>query len=83
MNAAEKLKLAMNTIEFPVYYDSKGQSVRDANHMMVCDIRGWSKIQFMTQSEDRQDAIGELVANLLNQSHRNVTGSKILEAIAS
>ncbi|MFD1096514.1 hypothetical protein [Salegentibacter chungangensis] len=83
MNSAEKLKLAMETIEFPVYYDSDGQSVRDANGMMVCDIRGWSKIQFMTQSEDRQDAIGALIANLLNQSGRNFNGSEVLKSIAS
>lgn len=82
MNAAQKLKLAMESIQFPVKYEPEGQTIKDANGMMVCDIRGWSKLQFMAHSEDRQDSIGELIANLLNQSHRNVTGSKILQAIA-
>jgi hypothetical protein len=48
--------------------------------MMVCDIRGWGKIQFMNKSEARQDAIGELITNLLNKFHRN-ENSKIDEEL--
>lgn len=36
--------------------------------MMVCDIRGWGRIQFINKCEERQDAIGETVAKLLNES---------------
>ena len=63
--------LALETLKFPVHYDAKQQTIWDAKGMMVCDIRGWGKIQFMNKSEDRQDAIGELIANLLNKYHRN------------
>ena len=54
-----------------MHYDAKQQTIWDAKGLMVCDIRGWGKIQFMNKSEDRQDAIGELIANLLNKYHRN------------
>lgn len=62
-------KLIRETIEFPVYYDRLQQTIKDAKKMMVCDIRGWGKIQFMDKPEQRQDAIGEVVAKLLNEYH--------------
>jgi hypothetical protein len=71
MNLSEKNNLALETLNFPVHYDAKQQTIWDAKGLMVCDIRGWGKIQFMNKSEDRQDAIGELIANLLNKYHRN------------
>ncbi|GGW98963.1 hypothetical protein [Salegentibacter mishustinae] len=71
MNLSEKNNLALDTLKFPVHYDAKQQTIWDAKGLMVCDIRGWGKIQFMNKSEDRQDAIGELIANLLNKYHRN------------
>ena len=67
MNLDEIRSLVGETIEFPVRYDARQQTVWDSKHMMVCDIRGWGKIQFMKQPEERQDAIGELVARLLNE----------------
>lgn len=66
MNILNSYDLALETIAFPVFYDARQQSIRDANGLMVCDIRGWGKIQFMEKAEARQDAIGELIANLLN-----------------
>lgn len=71
MIANEKAGLAIETIQFPVFYDNKGQVVRDSKGMMVCDVRGWSRIQFMSKPEDRQDAIGELIAVLLNDFSSN------------
>ena len=71
MHLSEKNNLALETLKFPVSYNHKNQTIWDAKGMMVCDIRGWGKIQFMSKSEDRQDAIGELIANLLNKYHRN------------
>ncbi len=71
MNLSEKNNLALETLKFPVHYDAKQQTIWDARGMMVCDIRGWGKIQFMNKSEDRQDAIGELIANLLNKYQQN------------
>ncbi len=66
MNLREENKLIRDTIEFPVRYDNKQQTIWDSKGMMVCDIRGWGKIQFMNKSEERQDVIGEKIANLLN-----------------
>lgn len=62
--------LALKTIEFPVHYVKAQQTIWDGKKMMVCDIKGWGKIQFMEKSEDRQDAIGELIVNLLNSYYK-------------
>lgn len=67
MENSENTVLALSTIEFPVRYDAAGQTIRDANGMMVCDVRGWSKIQFMDKAQKRHDAIGELISYLLNK----------------
>lgn len=66
MNLSKESRIIRETIKFPVRYDREQQTIWDASGMMVCDIRGWGKIQFMNQSEERQDAIGEKVAKLLN-----------------
>lgn len=66
MNMRKTEVLVRETITFPVVYDNKQQTIRDSKGMMVCDIRGWGKIQFMGKSEERQDAIGEKIARLLN-----------------
>lgn len=66
MNMRKTEVLVRETITFPVVYDEKQQTIRDSKGMMVCDIRGWGKIQFMGKSEERQDAIGEKIARLLN-----------------
>jgi hypothetical protein len=71
MDSNKKNNLALETLKFPVRYDSRQQTIWDAKGMMVCDIRGWGKIQFMNKSEKRQDAIGELIANLLNKYQRS------------
>lgn len=71
MNAREENKLVRETIAFPVRYDKYQQTIWDAKGMMVCDIRGWGKIQFMKRSEERQDSIGEKIAKLLNEFEDN------------
>lgn len=68
----KKYPMAVDTISFPVRYDEKGQSVWDADNMMVCDVRGWSRIQFRPLPEKRQDEIGLLIAELLNDLGRGV-----------
>lgn len=73
MEAEKTDKLIRETIVFPVRYDNKQQTIWDAKGMMVCDIRGWGRIQFMDKSEERQDAIGEVIARLLNEFRGNRT----------
>lgn len=84
MEENRNLKLTMETLEFPVWYDEKQQTIWDAKGLMVCDIKGWGKIQFMNKSEDRQNAIGELIVELLNKCSEEGNHEKaILDLIAS
>ena len=71
MGAREIQDLVTETVKFPVRYDPLQQTIWDAKGMMVCDIRGWGRIQFMEKSEARQDAIGEVIARLLNEYIKN------------
>lgn len=80
MISKEKNNLVEETLEFPVRYDARQQTIWDAKGLMVCDIRGWGKIQFMSKSEARQDAIGELIANLLN-NYQDTNASKMEEEL--
>ena len=66
MGLPEQIKTLLETLNFPVYYDQKGQSIKDAKGLFVCDVRGWSKIQFMDKAEERHNAIGFVIADLLN-----------------
>lgn len=73
----KKYPMAVDTISFPVWYDEKGQSIWDADNMMVCDVRGWSRIQFRPLPERRQDEIGFLIAELLNDLRDQVPSKDI------
>lgn len=66
MSLPEQTKTLLETLSFPVSYDQKGQSIKDAKGLFVCDVRGWSKIQFMDKAEERHNAIGFVIADLLN-----------------
>ena len=66
MKLPEQIKTLLDTLSFPVTYDQMGQSIKDANGLFVCDVRGWGKIQFMDKAEERHDAIGFVIADLLN-----------------
>lgn len=66
MTLPEQTKTLLDTLSFPVSYDQLGQSIKDANGLLVCDVRGWGKIQFMDKAEERHDAIGFVIADLLN-----------------
>lgn len=62
-----KYPLAFDTIKLPVRYDRYGQMIFDAHPNKIIDIRGWGHIQYMDNPEQRQDQIGELICELLNQ----------------
>lgn len=79
MEREELKRLVKETIEFPVKYDPLQQTIKDAKGMMVCDIRGWGRIQFMEKSEERQDAIGEVVAKLLNEYSKGQKENRLKE----
>ena len=69
----EKAKLALSTIKFPVKYDGEGY-IRDADFENVCEVRGWGRIQYMERPVERQNAIGELLAALLNEENLKARG---------
>lgn len=65
-----KKQLAIDTLMEslpPFYYDAEGQTILDQNGRMIVDVRGWGWIRKLDQAEDRQDAIGELITNYLNE----------------
>lgn len=62
--------LAIDTLkkcEKPLYYLQGAQSVLDQNGKMILDIRGWGWIQKLDNAEQRQDQIGELITEFLNE----------------
>lgn len=59
-------KRIKEAIVFPVYYDPYGQKIFDAKNQMVADVRGWGRIQYMSDAESRQDEIGEFIAYAIN-----------------
>lgn len=60
--------LALNSLNRPVHYDKQGQWISDVKGERVCDIRGWGRIQYLPDPENRQDAIGELIVDLINNA---------------
>jgi Cu2+-containing amine oxidase len=65
-----KYKFAIDTIMFPVRYEYNTQQIYDKEGNLVCDIRGWGRIQYLSEAEKRQDQIGEMIAELINSTHQ-------------
>lgn len=63
-----KIALALDSIRRPVRYDPEGQRVCDSQNETALQIRGWGRLQYLDRPEERQDAIGELVAKLINDA---------------
>lgn len=55
------------TIKFPVKYEPYGTCILDNENHKVIDIRGWGRIVYMDHPEERQDEIGEWLAELMNK----------------
>ena len=72
MELLEKYPLAIETIKSPVRYEAETQTVWDTGGLMICDIKGWGKIQFKSKPQQRQDEIGNLIADLLNIFQKEV-----------
>lgn len=64
----KKIEMALDSIRRPVRYDPEGQRVYDCKNETVLQIRGWGRLQYLNLPEERQDAIGELVAKLINDA---------------
>jgi hypothetical protein len=59
-------------LDSEVYYDNEGQYFFTKNGQMVCELRGWGRIQNMFKhqkdAEDFQDRLGEFIAKAINDA---------------
>ena len=68
----EKYPLAVNTLKqlgANLHYDVNSGFVmtEDGVVVEVLEVRGWGQMQYLTIPEARQDQIGEMLADILNQ----------------
>lgn len=68
-------KLALATLQPPFRYDAMGQAVVDRENSLVLDVRGWGRIQYLDNAERRHDAIGRMLARMLNERVAQEGGS--------
>ena len=54
-------------IKCPVHYEKRGTYIFDAEHNMVASVRGWGRISYMENPEEKQDAMGEFIAQAINE----------------
>lgn len=47
-------------------YDNHGTLIMDADHNLICDIRGWGRFQYMKDGGKIQDMMGEAIAKAIN-----------------
>lgn len=71
MGNKKDFDLIKDTIKFPVHYDDYGQQIFDAENNLVCEIRGWGRIQYMSEPQKRQDTIGKWITGIMNQAVKN------------
>ena len=62
-----KNSLVIDTIMFPVRYYDQTQQIFDAENNLVADVRGWGRISHLDRAEERQDAIGQFIADAMNE----------------
>lgn len=71
MTIKEQFPLAVDTLsrcKKPFYYDDMGQMIFSAEGKMIVDIRGWGWIQKLDNAEARQDEVGKMFTEFLNQN---------------
>lgn len=56
-------------IKTPLQYSADLQLISDSNHKMVAQIRGWGHIQYKTNPEDIQDAMGLMLVKAFNEKY--------------
>lgn len=49
-------------------YCSIGQRIHDIDNETVLEVRGWGRLQAFDDGERRQDAIGEMLARMINEA---------------
>lgn len=59
-------EIFQDLLQLPVHYDPEGTLIMDASNYHVLDIRGWGRLMYMDNPEEKQDAIGRHIADALN-----------------
>ena len=54
-------------IKTPVKYDNRGQYIWDADMNMIANIRSWGRISYMENPHEKQDKMGEFIAQAINE----------------
>lgn len=54
-------------IKAPVKYEPMGTAIFDAEFNRVCDVRGWGRISYMEDPEEKQDSMGRFIAEAINE----------------
>ncbi len=54
-------------IKTPVKYEVMGTAIFDADFNRVCDVRGWGRISYMENPEEKQDSMGQFIADAINE----------------
>lgn len=62
-----KRKVMNKLIKAPVEYIRMGTAIFDADFNRVCDVRGWGRISYMENPEDKQDSMGRFIAKAINE----------------
>jgi hypothetical protein len=61
-----QLSRLVQHIKFPVRYMPEGTTIWDAENKMIIDVRGWGWIQYLSEGDQMQDALGEKIVEFLN-----------------
>lgn len=67
-------------LPLPVRYDRFGTMILGKNDEHVADIRGWGRIQYKENPEEKQDEVGEYIAAAINAT-QEITLADVLRAI--
>jgi len=54
-------------IRFPVRYERRGTYIFDADNNTIANIRSWGRISYMENPEEKQDKMGEFIAQAINE----------------
>lgn len=71
MSNAQLALDTLRTTKAPFFYDEMSQKIFNEDGQMICDLRGWGWIQKLDNAENRQDAIGHWLAELINAQIKN------------
>jgi len=59
-----------------VEYEPRGTAVFDKDFNRVCDVRGWGRISYMENPEEKQDSMGRFIADAINEKLTREKSSK-------